>query len=117
MQASGIYGPVVGSLAYAFLDEQPDLGIDNQREELLGSSSLRLEENWRIFGSLRYDLINMNVVQDLIGLGYDDEGFSVSFSYSEDRSRNNGEPTDRLFFLRVGFRTLGDTQVSSQVGQ
>lgn len=116
-QASGVYGPVVGSIAYAFLDKQPDLGINDQREEILGSSSLRLEENWRVFGSLRYDLINMNVVQDSIGLGYDDEGFSVSFSYSEDRSRNNGEPTDRLFFLRVGFRTLGDTQISSQVGQ
>ncbi|MBA5776709.1 LPS-assembly protein LptD [Stappia sp. F7233] len=117
VQASGIYGPVVGTLAYAFLDSQPDLGIEDSREEILGSSSLRLEENWRLFGALRYDLVNDNVVQDTVGVGYDDEGFSISFSYSEDRSRNNGEPVDRLFFLRVGFRTLGDTQVSSGVGQ
>lgn len=117
VQASGIYGPVVGTLAYAFLDAQPDLGIDDPREELLGSTSLRIEENWRLFGSLRYDIENANIVQNGIGVGYDDEGFSVSMTYSEDRSRNNGELTDRLFFLRLGFRTLGATQFSSGISE
>ncbi|MXN64464.1 LPS assembly protein LptD [Stappia sp. GBMRC 2046] len=117
VQASGIYGPVVGTLAYAFLDAQPDLGIDAPREELLGSTSVRVEENWRLFGSLRYDIENSNIVQNGIGVGYDDEGFSVSMTYSEDRSRNNGELTDRLFFLRLGFRTLGATQFSSGISE
>lgn len=117
VQASGIYGPVVGTLAYAFLDEQPDLGIDDPREELLGSTSIRIEENWRLFGALRYDIENSNIVQDSIGVGYDDEGFSVSMTYTEDRSRNNGDLTDRLFFLRLGFRTLGSTQISSGVSE
>ncbi len=113
IQGSGIYGPVTGGLAYAYLDEQPDLGIDEPREEVIGSTSVRLQENWRLFGSIRYDLENSNIVQNAIGLGYDDEGFSISVSYAEDRSRNNGEPTDKLFFLRFGLRTIGDSEVSS----
>ncbi|MEE4012430.1 LPS-assembly protein LptD [Roseibium sp. FZY0029] len=112
-QASGIYGPVVSSLAYAFLNAQPDVGIDDPREELLGSASLRLEENWRIFGSMRYDLQNSNIVQDGLGVGYDDEGFSLSVTYAEDRSRNDGDEVNRTLYFRIGLRTIGTTQVSS----
>lgn len=112
-QASAIYGPVVSSLAYAFLNAQPDIGIDDPREELLGSASLRLEENWRVFGSMRYDLQNSNIVQDGFGIGYDDEGFSFSVSYAEDRSRNDGDEVNRTLYFRIGLRTIGNTQVSS----
>ncbi|MTI05402.1 LPS-assembly protein LptD [Roseibium denhamense] len=112
-QASAVYGPVVSSLAYAFLDAQPDVGIDDPREEILGSASLRLDENWRVFGSVRYDLENTDFVQDGFGLGYDDEGFSFSVSYAEDRSRNDGEDVDRTIYFRIGLRTIGDTQVST----
>jgi LPS-assembly protein len=113
IEASGIYGPVTGNLAYAYLSAQPNIGIPTDREEVIGSASLRLQENWRLFGSVRYDLQSNNMVRDSVGFGYDDEGFSVSFAYSEDRSRNNGQTTDRLFFLRFGLRTLGDTQFST----
>ncbi|MFN3250707.1 LPS-assembly protein LptD [Roseibium album] len=112
-QASAIYGPVVSSLAYAFLGEQPDVGIDNPREEILGSASLRLQENWRVFGSMRYDIENANIVQDGVGIGYDDEGFSLSVSYAEDRSRNDGDSVNRTLYFRIGLRTIGNTQVSS----
>ncbi len=112
-QASAIYGPLVSSVAYAFLDAQPNVGIVDRREELLGSASLRLQDNWRVFGSMRYDLQNSNIVQDGIGVGYDDEGFSLSMSYSEDRSRNDGDTTNKVLFFRVGLRTLGNTQFQS----
>lgn len=112
-QASAIYGPVVSSVAYAFLNAQPNVGIDEPREEILASASLRLQENWRLFGSMRYDLQNNNVVQDGIGLGYDDEGFSFSMTYGEDRSRNDGQEVNRTIYFRLGLRTIGNTQVSS----
>ena len=112
-QASAIYGPVVSSIAYAYLGEQPDVGVDKAREELLGSASLRIEDNWRLFGSMRYDLANSNIVQDAVGVGYDDEGFSLSVSYSEDRSRNDGETTNKMLYFRFGLRTLGNTQISN----
>ncbi len=113
IEATGIYGPLTGNLAYAYLSAQPNLGITTPREEVIGSASLRLQENWRLFGSVRYDLQRKNMVRDSFGIGYDDEGFSVSLAYSEDRSRNNGQTTDRLFFFRFGLRTLGDTQFST----
>uniref|UniRef100_UPI003BAD811C LPS-assembly protein LptD n=1 Tax=Stappia sp. TaxID=1870903 RepID=UPI003BAD811C len=113
VEATGIYGPVTGNLAYAYLSSQPALGITTPREEIIGSASLRLQENWRLFGSMRYDLQRKNTVRDSLGIGYDDEGFSMSFAYAEDRSRNNGQTTDRMFFFRFGLRTIGDTEFSS----
>ncbi|KZK97618.1 LPS-assembly protein LptD precursor [Pseudovibrio sp. Ad5] len=113
VSASGRYGPASTVLSYAYLAERPDAGIDEQRSELVGALNLNLQENWRVFGSLRYDMINENIVQDTVGLGYDDEGFSASLSYGEDRSRNNGEPVERIFFFRFGLRTIGDTSLST----
>ncbi|SDQ95303.1 LPS-assembly protein LptD [Pseudovibrio sp. Tun.PSC04-5.I4] len=113
VSASGRYGPASTVLSYAYLAERPDAGIDQQREELVGALNLNLQENWRMFGSVRYDVINENFVQDAVGVGYDDEGFSASVSYGEDRSRNNGEPVERIFFFRFGLRTIGDSSLSS----
>lgn len=110
--ASGRYGPASTVLSYAYLAERPDAGIDEQRSEFVGSLNLNLQENWRAFGSLRYDMINQNLVQDTVGVGYIDEGFNASISYSEDRSRNNGEAVQRVFFFRFGLRTIGDTTLS-----
>ncbi|AXS40604.1 LPS-assembly protein LptD [Breoghania sp. L-A4] len=115
IQASGITGPMTTSFTYGFLGAQPDLGISDNREELQAASSVRLLTNWRVFGSLRYDLQNSNLVRDAFGVGYDDEGFSMSLAFAEDRSRNNGNTTDQTVFLRVGLRTLGDTQVTTDV--
>lgn len=115
IQASGISGPLTASFTYGFLSAQPALGIPANREELQAASSIRLLTNWRLFGSLRYDMQNSNLVRDAFGVGYDDEGFSMSLAFAEDRSRNNGNTTDQTVFLRVGLRTLGDTQITTDL--
>lgn len=114
-QILGLSGPLTASLTYAFLREQPELGITNNRSELQSAISLRLDANWRIFGSTRFDIINENFVRDAVGIAYDDEAFSVSLSYAEDRTRANGEPIDRTVFLQLGFRTLGEVSTSADV--
>ncbi len=111
--ATGIAGPFVGTINYSFLRRQPSLGITDNREEILGAASLRVRRNWRLFGSLRYDLQNSAFVRDAIGLAFDDESLSLSLSYAEDRSRNNRDPVDRVVFFRLGLRTLGDTSTST----
>ena len=113
VQATGYSGPIVSSLIYAYLREQPDLGIEDDREEVQNATSLRLSEAWRVFGALRYDIQNDSLVSDGLGLAYDDEGFSMSLAYSEDRSRFDGDTTDRTIFFRFGLRTIGDGQLST----
>jgi len=113
VSATGTTGPFVGSLTYSFLRRQPSIGITSNREEILSAASLRIKRNWRVFGSLRYDLQNSAFVRDAIGLAFDDESLSASLAFAEDRSRNNADPVDRIVFFRFGLRTLGDTGVST----
>lgn len=108
-QMLGITGPLTAALTYAYIRSQPDLGIDEDRSELQAAASLRLSENWRVFGSSRYDLINDEFVRHALGLAYDAEEFSVSFSYSNDLTTT---PSDQTFYLRAGFRTLGEIGTS-----
>ncbi|WP_053239815.1 LPS-assembly protein LptD [Pleomorphomonas koreensis] len=110
-QILGIGGPLTAALTYAYIREQPDLGINDNRSELQAAASLRLSENWRVFGSSRYDLVNDEFVRHALGLAYDSEEFSLSFSYSNDLTTT---PSDQTFYLRAGFRTLGE--VGSSVG-
>jgi LPS-assembly protein len=104
-QVLGIGGPLTAALTYAYIRSQPELGIDEARSEVQAAASLRLSENWRMFGSSRYDLVNSEFVRHALGFAYDAEEFSVSFSYSNDMTKTNG---DKTFYMKVGFRTLGE---------
>jgi len=108
-QVLGIGGPLTAALTYAFIRSQPDLGVDTDRSELQAAASLRLSENWRLFGSSRYDLINDQFVRHALGIAYDAEEFSISFSYSKDLTT---VPGDQVFYLKAGFRTVGDIGTS-----
>ncbi|PLX39238.1 MAG: LPS-assembly protein LptD [Hyphomicrobiales bacterium] len=112
-QAVTARGPFLGSFTYAYLKAQPDLGIPTDREEVQSALNTKLSDSWRVFGAIRYDIRNGAMVSDGLGIGYDDECFSMSLSFSEDRSRFDGDPTDRTVFFRLGLRTLGDTQLTT----
>jgi len=117
LQTQATLGRVTGSLTYAFLNAQPDFGVLEDRSEVQANASIQLDESWRVFGSFRYDLVGGNVVRQGLGLAFDNDEFSFSAAYSEDRARATGEPVDRTFFLRFGLRTLGDTGTSFDIGR
>jgi LPS-assembly protein len=114
-QVIGLAGPVTGMFTYAFIREQPDLGIEEDRTEVQAAASLRLNERWRLFGGTRYDIENDTFVRNALGLAYDDEAFSFSVSYSEDKTRSTGESVDRTVYFRIGLRTLGEANASADV--
>lgn len=111
--ASARAGPLTSQVVYAFLGKQPDLGLIDEREEIYGAASLRVLDTVRIFGNLRVDLEDNDVIRDGIGIAYDDDSLSVSLAYSEDRGGQPDDPVDRTVFFRIGLRTIGDASVSS----
>ncbi|SON55962.1 Organic solvent tolerance protein [Hartmannibacter diazotrophicus] len=112
-QVVGLAGPLTTSLTYAFLDAQPDLGVD-KRSEIQGAANLQLTRNWRMFGTARFDIINDDFVRTGIGFGYDEESFSASVAYTEDRT-DSTDGTNRTIFFRLGFKTLGDVSTSADL--
>ena len=116
VESAGLLGPISASLNYAFLKGHPNQENDDDevkdRQEIIGASNVRIFDKFRIFGSTRFDLENKNFIKNVAGFGYDDEGFTFSLTFSEDRTRLEGKAENRRLWFRFGFRTLGDTGFS-----
>jgi LPS-assembly protein len=94
--------------------------IKNERSELQTALNLRVAPAWRLFGAVRYDLKDRYVSGDNVGIGYDNDSFSISVSYSESTyqtvtSSAISSVHDQTYYLRFGFRTLGDGQMSNSL--
>jgi LPS-assembly protein len=139
VQATVASGPFAGSITYAY-QKTPDIIYDlmktaltdsdyekykpsRERQEIQTAASVRATENWRLYGSLRYDLVNSFVIGNTVGLGFDNDSFSASLSYiesydvvtsAEDSLTRNVR--DRTVYLRIGLRTLGDTKFKHGFG-
>lgn len=111
--AAARVGPLSSQVVYAFIGRQPDLGLIDAREEIYGSASLRILDSVRVFANLRYDIDDSEVIRDGIGVAYDDDSFSISLAYSEDRGGEPFDPVDRTVFFRFGLRTIGDATAST----
>jgi len=105
--------------SYIFIESQPNTRSillpatsaffepPRDRHEVSGSASVRLNENWRAFGSVTYDLETSDIVRDSLGLSYDNDCFSFSVSYSNLSQEFNGDSSERSINFSLGLRTIG----------
>lgn len=101
------------SARYAYIAAQPAYGYSDLRQEVGGSATLKVNANWRVFGSGTYDLVSDTLVRASSGLAYDDECFTYSMAFVQ--TRNPGESnTSRGVNFNISFRTLGDIGSGNQ---
>ncbi|MDW6021276.1 LPS-assembly protein LptD [Mesorhizobium sp. BAC0120] len=112
LKAGLVHLPVALTAKYAFIAAQPLYGFPQDRHEATLAGSLRFLQNWRVFASGTYDLVEHVVTSDSAGFAYDDECFSYSMTYSQTRDRITQESTTSVGF-NVSFRTIGDFGTSS----
>ncbi|MDK9696733.1 MAG: LPS-assembly protein LptD [Siculibacillus sp.] len=144
IQATGTSGPLSAGIGWAYLRTPRELydlltaydtagvtgaaairnALKDARSELQTHANLRLATNWRLFGGVRYDLKSKFISGNVLGVGYDNDSFSISLSYTDstytavDTSTlpvTVGSVHDQTMFLRFGFRTLGDGQLSNSL--
>jgi LPS-assembly protein len=104
-------GPLTLSAKYAFIQAQPLYGFENDRREVSLGGSARLNENWRLFGTSTYDLVNDLMTSDGLGFAYSDECFTYLMTFSETRSLNpntDAVKKSQNIGFNISFRTLGD---------
>ena len=97
---TGAYGPVSASANYVNARAQPSLGFDEDREEVIGSATVKLANNWSLFGDLRYDLENDDFIRNGIGLKFADECFILSVAYEETNVEDDDIQPDQSFKVR-----------------
>jgi LPS-assembly protein len=129
--ATGFAGPVTAAVTYAYM-RTPDFLyrllpakfeslVEPERAEVQSALNVKIGDNWRAFGSIRYDIHNSFVVNNTVGLGFDNDQFSSSVAYTEDtdraltKSKGSRILTDRVIYFRFGLRTLGDGAVSNSL--
>lgn len=115
LNATGSHGRSVASLGYALIKESPASGVFDKREEISGAVSLAVSDRWSVLGSMIFDLDNDDLVSQSVGLAYADECFDLSAVYSETPEDYSDLVVDREIFVRLNFRTLGGSSLSSQL--
>ncbi len=99
---------VDAAVRFTNIEAQPLYGMPFDRRELAVSGTMRLTDNWKVFGGGTYDFASEKLVRSSIGFGYEDDCFSYILAYSEERSILGTEPTERSVGFRISLRTLGD---------
>lgn len=108
-------GLVSGSVNYANLKAQPELGIADDREEVQAQGTLRLSEYWNLVGSIRYDLADDQRIADSLGLKYADECFVLAVTYQESFIRDRDIEPDQSITIRFELKHLGGIDFKTNV--
>jgi LPS-assembly protein len=114
--ATGKFGDVTASASYIYLRDQPAIGEDEPTNTVSTKASWQFTPNWRLFGSLAYDLHANQVASDGLGVAYDDECTTFSVAYSSVRESYTDLTTTKQFLVRLELRTLGGTNFKGDVG-
>lgn len=119
LETRGRFGPVRARVTYSDISADPAAGFDYDRRELRATSSLQLDENWRVFGSGRIELDGPEPgsqwISNSLGLGYADECIAFALSYERRHVRDGDlEPDERITF-RLNLRTLTEGEVTTSI--
>jgi LPS-assembly protein len=97
---------------------QPALGFLTRRDGILGTAMVKINQNWSVAGSARYDLGTEQIDQLRTGLGYIDDCFAISVNYIKDFAYSGTAPptVNNTVMLQISLRTLGTTGYSQGIG-
>ena len=102
------------SLMYGDYAAQPDLGYLVRREGVLASGSVKLAANWVATGAVRWDLVNNQINQYVVGAGYVDDCFVLAANYVKSYTYSiGGAPPvqSTAYMLQIGLRTIGTVAI------
>lgn len=99
------------SLTYTHIAAQPTYAYDVNTDELQGSATVAINDNWSVFTAAAWDLNNNIVSKRSGGFSYTNECLVFTLLYSDDRDVSNTSAVDRKIGARLTFRTLGDINI------
>ncbi len=109
----GRYGRLWGKALYTSLKAQPAQGLTEDREEVDADISYNVTDNWKILAGARFDIEGRRAIEQNLGLNYDDECFSATFSVENKFTHDREVKRDLKFSLSITLKTLGASKVSS----
>ena len=105
-----------GTLSYVSVQAQPELGFPNSRDEIAGFAAVKLNDEWTVFGDLRYDIELSQWVRNSAGIQYADECFILSVTYQQTYISYLDLVPSTSVLVRVGIKGFGQQTAPSSIG-
>ena len=105
-----------GALSYVSVAAQPQLGFLTSRDEIAGFSAVKLNDEWTVFGDLRYDIEFNQWVRNSAGIQYADECFILSVTYQQTYISYLDIVPSTSVLVRVGIKGFGQQTTPSSIG-
>ena len=105
-----------GTLSYVSVQAQPEIGFPNSRDEIAGFGAVKLNDEWTVFGDLRYDIELDQWVRNSAGIQYADECFILSVTYQQTYTTYLDLVPSTAVLVRVGIKGFGQQTTPSSIG-
>ena len=106
-----------GALLYGNYAAQPELGFLDRRQGILGTGQVKLDANWVLLGSARYDINAGKFDQTRVGVGYVDDCLILGLNYITNYTYSGNVQANHTVMLQLSLRTLGGTSFGQPVGR
>ncbi len=114
IEATNAIGPITATASYLFLRDFPNNeSVVSPTSVIRGAASMNVLQNWRVYGSVAYDITNSAMASNSVGLAYDNSCFTFAVAYNETREDYSDIGAQRRLNFRLQMRTLADTQFST----
>ncbi len=108
----GMYG-FTGNIDYVQINSSPAFGRLSSEEQIWASAQYKFDNDWNVFGSMRYDLARNRQLNHTVGVGYDCDCFAFSLAYEESHSSDRDADVSRSVKMTIEFKTLGSATIGS----
>ena len=116
IEASNAIGPLTASASYLYLRNFPnDPDAQVPISVVRGAASLNFRENWRLYGTVAYDVKNEVVASNSLGLAFDNSCVTFAVTYSETREDYSDIVASRRVNVLLSLRTLGEAQYKTDI--
>jgi len=113
LMASAQLGPLSSSLTYVQADPQPGLGVFKRREDINTKASLQVTDLWSVFGQIRYNIEEEELLKRSIGVEYACECFLMSVEYTQSGFSDRDIEPEETILVGFNFKNLGGTKLKS----
>lgn len=116
IEASNSLGPLTASASYLYLRDFPnDPDAQVPISVVRAAASLNFRENWRLYGTMAYDLKNELIASNSLGLAFDNSCVTFAVTYSETREDYSDIVAARKVNVLLSLRTLGEAQYKRDI--
>lgn len=98
-------------LTYSQIAAQPQYGSDVDRNQIIGTATVKFADYWKAYGNVTWDLRQRKLVSGTVGLSYEDECTIFAIGFTQTTDSSNSIANDWAIGARLSFRTLGDIRV------